>query len=251
MIRLKNDREIEGIRNSGKLLAKLLNDLNGFIKSGITTKDIDDYCVEFLKENNAKAACLNYEGYPNATCVSVNDELIHGIPRRKHYINDGDIVSVDLCLDKDGFISDSARTYLVGKVSPEVEDLVKVTEECLYKGIKAAAQKGARILDIGLAVSRHAERHGYSVVRDYTGHGVGFEVHEDPAVPNYVSRSFANPRITKGMVFAIEPMINMGSHAVYVLDDDWTVVTSDGSLCAHFEHTVAMTSKGLEIMTKL
>ncbi len=251
MIHIKTEEQINGIRLSCKLLAKLLNNLEGFITAGISTKDIDNYCYEYIKKNNALPALLNYEGFPNTACVSINDELIHGIPRSKHIIQNGDIVSVDLCINKDGFISDSAKTYLVGNVPEDVKRLVKVTEECLYKGINAASKNGARLQDIGAAVSKHAENNGFSVVRDYTGHGVGLRVHEEPSVLNFTSKRFPNPKLVKGMVLAIEPMINMGSRGVTVLDDGWTVVTVDGKMCAHFEHTVAITGKGLEILTQL
>lgn len=250
MILLKNDEQIEGIRKSCHMLCDLLDSLEGRIKPGMSTKDVDIYCHDWIVARNAKPACLGFEGFPASTCVSVNEEVIHGIPRRNHIIQAGDIVSVDLCINLKGYISDSARTYMIGDVRPEVKKLVKVTEECLYRGIEAASQNRARVMDIGEAVFKHADRHGYGVVRDYCGHGVGLDLHEDPEVPNYVSHSLGNPRLREGMVFAIEPMINLGTKNVDVLDDGWTVVTCDGKPSAHFEHTVAITSNGLEILTR-
>lgn len=250
MILLKTEEQIDGIRKSCHMLCDLLDSLEGRIKPGMSTKDIDIYCHDWIVSRNAKPECLGFEGFPASTCVSVNDEVIHGIPRKNHIINDGDIVSVDLCINLKGYISDSARTYLVGNVAPDVQKLVRVTKECLDLGIQAAAKEHARIHDIGEAVFRHADKFGYGVVRDYCGHGVGLEMHEDPEVPNYVCHSCGNPRIREGMTFAIEPMINMGTKYVDVLDDDWTVVTADHKVSAHWEHTVAITHNGLEILTQ-
>ena len=252
MIVLKTEKEIEGIRKSCHMLCRLLDSLNDVIKPGISTKDIDKYCYNWIKARKAKPACLNYEGFPASTCISVNDVIIHGIPSNKEIIQNGDIVSVDLCIDLDGYISDSARTYMVGDVDPKVAKLVKVTEECLYKGIEAASKPKARISDIGAAVSEHARKNGFEPIQEYCGHGVGLELHEDPEIPNYVCHHLSNPRLREGMVFAIEPMINMGS--ADILDDDpdgWTVRTLDGKPAAHFEHTVAITSNGLEILSKI
>lgn len=250
MILLKTEEQIDGIRNSCHMLCDLLDSLEGRIKPGMSTKDVDMYCHDWIIQRNAKPACLNYEGFPASTCISVNEEVIHGIPHKNKIIHEGDIVSVDLCIDLKGYISDSARTYMIGKVDPKVEKLVKVTKECLYKGIDAASQSHARILDIGQAVYDHAIKNGFEVLRDYCGHGVGLELHEDPEVPNYVSHAFPNPRIREGMVFAIEPMIHMGTKRMELLDDLWTVVTADGKPAAHFEHTVAITHNGLEILSE-
>lgn len=251
MIVLKTEEQIEGIRKSCQMLCRLLDSLDGRIKAGMSTRDVDAYCHEWILAHGGKPACLHYEGFPAATCVSVNEEVIHGIPRKNHIINEGDIVSVDLCINLKGYISDSARTWAVGDISQEKEKLIKVTRECLYKGIDAASQPHARIQDIGAAVYKHADRNGFGVVRDYCGHGVGLELHEDPEVPNYTSPMISNPRIREGMVFAIEPMITAKSHRVDVLDDGWTVVTADGRPSAHFEHTVAITHNGLEILTQI
>lgn len=250
MIILKTEQQIDGIRQSCHMLCDLLDSLDGKIKPGMSTKDIDVYCHDWIVKRHAKPACLHYEGFPAATCVSVNEEVIHGIPSRNKIIHDGDIVSVDLCINLKGYISDSARTYLVGNVSPAVQKLVNVTRECLYKGIEAASLPHARIQDIGSAVYKHAKANGFDVIRDYCGHGVGLDLHEDPEIPNFVSLTMSNPRIREGMVFAIEPMVHMGTHKINVLDDDWTVVTADGKPAAHFEHTVAITHNGLEILSE-
>jgi len=252
MIFLKTEQQIDGIRKSCHMLCELLDSLDKVIKVGVSTKDIDKYCYEWIIARKAKPACLHFEGYPATACISVNDVIIHGIPNKKHIIKDGDIVSVDLCIDLNGYISDSARTYMVGNVDPKVQKLVKVTEECLYKGIEAASMPRARISDIGKAVSDHAHKFGFAPIEEYCGHGVGLELHEDPEIPNYVCHHLGNPRIREGMVFAIEPMINMGSKEI--LDDDpdgWTVRTADGLPAAHFEHTVAITKDGLEILSKI
>ena len=252
MIQLKRDYQIDGIRKSCKLLAECLLRLDEEIKPGISTYDIDRRCHDFIKQHHAIPSCLGYCGYPASACVSPNEVVIHGIPSKKIILSEGDIVSVDLCITLDGYVSDSTRTYEVGKVSEDKHKLNVVTKECLDVGIAAASKKGARILDVGAAVFKKAfSEHGYGVVRDYTGHGVGFDVHEEPEVPNFIDRSFPNPRIKPGLVFAIEPMINMGSWQVDVLRDGWTVVTRDGKPACHWEHTVAMTENGLEVLTVL
>jgi len=194
-------------------------------------------------------AFLHYEGFPATACISVNEEVIHGIPSKKRIIQEGDLVDVDLGINMNGHFSDMARTFIVGKTKDEYQQLCDVTEESLRLGIEAASQKGARIQDIGSAVYKHARKHGYGVVRDYCGHGVGLDVHEEPEIPNYTSSYLPNPRIREGMVLAIEPMINLGTHKVRLLSNDWTVVTADGLPSAHFEDTVACTQNGLEILT--
>ena len=251
MILLKTEEQIDGIRKSCKLLAQLLDALEGKIVPGMSTLDIDRMCHDFIIRHGGKPAFLNYEGFPATACVSVNEEVIHGIPSRKKIIHEGDEVSVDLGINLNGFFSDSARTYLVGNVSPEVRKLVDVTRECLYKGIAALDKPHCRIQDIGAAVYEHAHRNGYGVVREYCGHGVGLKVHEEPEIPNYVSLFSPNPRIREGMVIAIEPMINMGKDGIIDMPDGWTVITADGKPAAHWEHTVAITSNGPEILTQL
>lgn len=252
MIQLKRDYQIDGIRKSCKLLAECLLRLDEIIAPGISTYDVDRFCYDFIKQHHAIPSCLGYEGYPASACVSPNEVVIHGIPSKKKILHEGDIVSVDLCITLDGYVSDSTRTYEVGKVSEEKHKLNTVTKECLDVGIEAASRKGARILDVGAAVFKKAfSENGYGVVRDFTGHGVGFDLHEEPEVPNFVDRAMPNPRIKPGLVFAIEPMINMGSWQVDILRDGWTVVTRDGKPACHWEHTVAMTENGLEVLTVL
>lgn len=249
MIQLKTKEQIDGIRKSCHLLRDLFSELDSFVKEGLSTYDIDKYSHEFMLKHKATPPTLGYFGYPAATCVSVNDTVIHGIPSKKEILKPGDIVSIDICIDLNGYISDSTHTYEIGTVSKEVHKLNLVTRECLYKGIEAASQKGARIQNIGDVVFKHATQSGYGVVRDYTGHGVGLSLHEEPEVPNYTSLAIPNPRIREGMVFAIEPMINLGTHKIKTLKDGWTVKTQDSLPSAHWEHTVAITDNGLEILT--
>lgn len=249
MIQLKNKEEIEGIRKSGHLLADLFRHLDEKIEEGMSTYDVDKICDDFIRKHHAIASCLGYMGYPNATCISVNDTVIHGIPSKKIILKDGDIVSVDITLDLNGFVSDSTHTYEIGTVSKEVHQLNVVTEKALYNAIDAAGKKGARLHDIAAAVEDTCKPYGYGIVRDYCGHGVGFSIHEDPPVFNYVSLRNPNFKLREGLVIAIEPMINMGSWKIRDLDDGWTVKTLDGSIACHWEHTVAITENGVEIMT--
>ena len=251
MILLKTEEQIDGIRRSCKLLAQLLEYMDGKIAPGMSTWDVDQKCHDFIVKHGGKPAFLHFEGFPGSVCVSVNEEVIHGIPRKKHIIHDGDIVTIDAGIDLKGYFSDSAWTYMIGDVKPEVQKLVKVTRECLYKGIGALDKPHCRIQDIGEAVYEHAHRNGFGVVREYCGHGVGLKVHEDPEIPNYVSRFSPNPRIREGMVIAIEPMINLGGDGIIDMPDGWTVVTADGKPAAHWEHTVAITANGPEVLTQL
>ena len=253
MIQLKNSTEIAKIRESGKILAECLLSLDEVIKPGISTWDVDRIAHEFIKKHHAIPSCLGYCGYPAATCTSVNEVVIHGIPSKKQILKEGDIISVDICVTLDGYVSDSTRTYEVGKVSDEVHKLNVVTRECLYLGIEAARKKGARLHDIGAAVFRHAfTENGYGVVRDYTGHGVGFDVHEEPSVPNYVEPMSSNLRLKPGLVLAIEPMINLGTWRIKDdKRDGWTVRTADGKPACHWEHTIAVTDHGIEVLTEL
>lgn len=248
MIRLKNEEEIAGIRKSCHLLADMFNFLIPQVKAGMSTKDIDDIAVKFIKEHGGTPAWYR-EDFPGALCISVNDQVIHGIPSKKTIIKDGDIVSIDAGIDLDGYISDSCHSVLVGNVKPEVKKLDDVTLECLRAGIEAC-KVGNRISDISNAVYNIASKHGYGVVYDYCGHGVGLDVHEDPSVPNCPSGG-ANPRIQPGMVLAIEPMINLGTADVYTEKDGWTVVTEDHKVSAHEEHTVAVFADHTEILTDL
>jgi len=249
MITLKTRDQIKGIEESCRLLAELLDTLDSFIVEGMTTKEIDSYCYDFITRHKGRPAFLNYMGFPASACISVNEEVIHGIPGKKKIFK-GDLVSVDLGINLNGYFSDSARTYIVGGTStPDNERLVRVTKQCLEDGIEGARKKNARIHDISAPIYALANSHGFGVVRDYCGHGVGLAVHEEPQVPNYVSALSANPRLREGMVLAIEPMINLGTKNIINLDDGWTVVTADGKPSAHFEHTIAITSDGVKILT--
>ena len=249
MIRLKNEDEINGIRKSCHLLADMFKAVIQQVKAGISTKELDDLCKKFIIAHGGKPAWYR-ENFPGAACISINDEVIHGIPSKKRIIKDGDIVSIDVGIDLDGYISDSTHSVLVGNVDSKIRKLDEVTLECLKAGIEAC-RVGNRIKDISKAVYDIASRHGYGVVYDYCGHGVGLDVHEDPNIPNVVDWGGANPRIQSGMVLAIEPMINLGTADVVLADDDWTVLTADGLPSAHEEHTVAVFADHTEILTAL
>jgi len=239
--------QIEGIRASCQMLSALYDALKPLVQPGVTPKDLDRFAYDFMVKNGGKPAFLGYEGYPATLCISINDVVIHGIPGSRP-LEEGDIVGIDSGIDLDGFFSDAAITLPVGKITSEAQKLLDVTKECLDLAI-AQIKPHARISDISRAVFSHATKNGFKVVRQYCGHGVGLEIHEDPQIPNYVSAG-PNPRIMPGMVLAIEPMINVGTSDVRVLDDDWTVVTMDGSLSAHFEHTVLVTDSGCEVLTR-
>lgn len=247
MIRLKNDKEIEGIRKSCYALADLFREVVPQVEPGMSTKDVDDLVVKFIKKVGGKPAWYR-ENFPGAACISVNNEVIHGIPSKKRIIKDGDLVSLDIGIDLDGYISDSTHTVQVGNVSSEWKRLVKATRESLTAGI-AACVAGNRIRDIANAVYNVAYgQYGYGVVADYCGHGVGLDVHEDPSVPN-LPQSGPNPRIQPGMVLAIEPMINIGTGDVTLAGDKWTVLTADGKCSCHEEHTVAVFEDHTEVLT--
>jgi methionyl aminopeptidase len=246
MITLKNEKQIEGIRKSAKILASLHRELNVVIKEGVTTKEVDTFCYDFIVGHNAIPAFLGYMDYPASACISVNEEVIHGIPG-KRVLCDGDIVSIDLGVILNGYFSDAAQTIIIGKTDPEIAKLVQVTKECLEAAI-IAADTGKRISDISRAVFNHANKNGYGVVREYCGHGVGLALHEEPQIANYVSAG-QNPRLRPGMVLAIEPMINMGSRNILHLDDGWTVVTADSLPSAHWEHTIAVHKDHIEVLT--
>lgn len=247
MIVLKSAAELATMREACRISAGALRAAGEAVKAGATTEDIDEAVREYIRSNGAKATFLGYGGFPKSVCVSVNDEVIHGIPSRKRRLKNGDIVSVDVGAYKDGFTGDNAATFPVGRVSDEAQKLLDVTREALARAV-AAAVPGNRVGDISCAVQTYAEANGCSVVRDYVGHGVGRELHEEPEVPNY-GRAGHGARLMPGMTIAIEPMLNAGRYEVKVLDNDWTVVTRDGSLSAHFEHTVAITADGPVILT--
>ena len=247
MIRLKNEKQIDGIRKSCKLLAQMFDEIIPKIHAGMSTYDIDQLAVKFIKAHGGTPAWYS-TGFPGALCISVNDEVIHGIPSKHRHIKEGDIVSLDGGIDLDGYISDSCRTIPIGKVSQEAQDLMDITKKALMAGI-AACKVGNRIADISNAVSGVINGK-YGIVTEYCGHGVGLDVHEDPNVPNLFLGG-SNPRIKPGMVLAIEPMINLGTGDVELLDDEWTVVTADGKISAHQEHTVAVFKDHTEILTTL
>ncbi len=246
MIRLKTPSEMEKIRASCALLSDTLKAVRAVVQEGITTKDIDSFIRNHANKLGARPAFLDYQGYPAAVCASVNETVIHGIPNKRK-LRGGDILSIDCGLEYEGFYSDAAFTMPIGSVSPGADHLLRITRECLERAV-AKAVCGNRINDISQAVFEHAKGNGLGVVREYCGHGVGFSQHEDPQIPNYVSRG-PNPRIKEGMVLAIEPMINEGGDGIEVLDDGWTVVTEDGSLSAHFEHTIAVFKDRTEVLT--
>lgn len=248
MIHLKNEDQINKIRKACHITADMFNELIPKIKAGQTTKEIDKMFEDYILAHGGKPAWWR-EDYPGSVCISINNEVIHGLPSKKRVLKEGDLVSLDVGIDLDGYISDTTHSVEIGKVPPKVKKLHEVTIECLNAGI-AACKVGNRISDIANAVYDIASKHGYGVVYDYCGHGVGIDVHEDPSVPNCPFRG-ANPRIKPGMVLAIEPMINLGTADVEVLDDGWTVVTCDGEVSCHEEHTVAVFEDHTEVLTDL
>ena len=246
MITCRSQAEIEKLRTVNQLVARILEELRALVAPGVSTWDIDQLAERRVREAGAEPAFKGYHGYPATVCASVNEQVVHGIPS-KAPLKEGDIVSIDMGAKLAGFYGDSAVTVPVGEVSPEAGALLRVTQEALYKGLDAV-KPGARVSDIGAAVQAHVERHGFSVVREFVGHGIGTSLHEEPQIANY-GPAGRGPRLAAGMVMAIEPMVNAGKAAVQVLSDGWTAVTRDGSLSAHFEHTVAVTDTGCEILT--
>lgn len=246
MIQLKTEKQLEGIRRSCRLLMATFDHFEPMMRPGVTTQEVNDAVHAFILGHGGRPSFLGYMGFPASICASVNEQVIHGFPDRRKLV-EGDVVGIDIGIELEGYYSDSAVTYAIGTVDPRIGELMKVTRESLFKGIEQA-RVGNRIKDISAAVYNHTKRLGYGVVRPYCGHGVGLDIHEDPQVPNYVGRG-PNPRLKHGMVLAIEPMINLGGDDVYVLEDDWTVVTADNSVSAHFEHTVAILHDRTEILT--
>ncbi|MCY6354699.1 type I methionyl aminopeptidase [Clostridium sp. ZS2-4] len=246
MITLKNDREIEYMRQAGKVVGETLAILQECIKPGITTGELDRIAEEYIRSRNAVPSFKGYCGFPASICASINNEVVHGIPD-KRALQEGDIISIDCGAILNGYHGDAARTFAVGQISKEAENLIKVTKESFFKGIEKAIA-GNRLSDISSAIQQYAEGEGYSIVRDYVGHGIGTEMHEDPEVPNF-GRPDRGPKLVEGMVLAIEPMINIGDFHVKVQSNDWTVVTKDGTLSAHYENTVAILKNGPEILT--
>ena len=247
MIVLKSSRELELMKEACIISAQALQVAGEAVKPGVTTYEIDKIAYDFIKKCGATPNFLNYGGYPATACISINDEVIHGIPSKQRIIREGDIVSVDVGALYDGFNGDNCATFGVGKISDEAKKLLEVTQASLYEGISKAVV-GNRIGDIGHAVEEYCASRGYGIVREYCGHGIGRELHESPDIPNY-GKPGHGPRLMAGMTICIEPMINQGGDAVRVLNNGWTVVTRDGSLSAHFEHQIAITAEGPVILT--
>jgi methionyl aminopeptidase len=248
MIVCRSNAEIEKLRRVNQLVAAVLAELRGMATPGVTTEDIDRWAEERVRDAGAEPAFKGYHGYPATVCASVNSQVVHGIPSDRPLVA-GDILSIDMGAKLEGYFGDSAVTVPVGEVSPDAMTLLRVTEESLFHGIEAV-RPGGRVSDIGAAVQRHVEGQGFSVVREFVGHGIGTALHEDPQIANY-GPGGKGPRLAEGMVLAIEPMVNAGKAGVKVLADHWTAVTQDGSLSAHFEHTVVVTADGCEILTLL
>lgn len=248
MITLKSNRQIAYMKEAGRIVAESLAFLAKMVEPGITTEELDLAAEEYILKRDALPAFKGYQGFPATICASVNDEVVHGIPGLRK-LQSGDIISIDIGAVKNGFFGDSAITVPVGDVAEDKLRLLAVTEESLMEGIKHAVI-GNHLSDISHAVQTYVERHGYSVVRDYVGHGIGRKMHEEPQIPNF-GKPGHGPRLAKGMTLAVEPMVNIGTYKVRTLLDNWTVVTEDGQCSAHFEHTIAITTEGPEILTKL
>lgn len=246
MVNTKTKEEIALMKKAGKIAYDLLEYMEGIIRVGITTNEINDLSDKFIRERGGIPSSLGYEGYPKSVCVSVNDEVVHGIAS-KRTLKDGDIVTIDLVVTYEGYMADTARTYAVGKVDEETLNLLKWTKEALYKGI-SKVKEGVKLNEVSKAIESVALEHNLGVVRELTGHGIGKEMHEDPYVYNY-SNNESELELKEGMTFAIEPMFTLGKRDVWLLDDDWTIVTQDGKNSAHFEHTIAVTKEGYEILT--
>jgi methionyl aminopeptidase len=245
---LKSREEIDKIKVSCRLVAELLEELKKLVAPGITTAELDAFAQDWLKKRKAKSAFKGYKNYPAYICTSVNEQVVHGIPSSRK-LKSGDIIGLDVGVIVDNYYGDAALTVPVGRISPEAEKLLQVTQEALYKGIEQA-YPGNRLGDISYAVQSHVEKNSFSVVRDFVGHGIGRKLHEDPQVPNFGTPG-KGERLRVGMVLAIEPMVNMGGPEVEILEDKWTAITQDGSLSAHFEHSIAITENGPEILTNL
>jgi len=246
MIHVKSEKEIDLLREPCKIVRDTLDFVGSKIQAGMSTKEVDELVERYIRASGANPSCLGYGGFPASACISVNDMVVHGIPDER-ILKDGDIVSVDVVADKKGYHGDACRTFCIGAVAPEVRQLVKVTEECFFKAIEGL-RAGSALFDIGYAVQQHAEAHGYGVIRSYTGHGIGREMHEDPSVPNYGKKG-TGLRLRAGTVLCIEPMIAMGDWRVRLLRDGWGAVTMDGKPAAHYENTVVIREDGVEILT--
>ncbi|MBK7934771.1 MAG: type I methionyl aminopeptidase [Acidobacteria bacterium] len=246
MIIAKSAKDLDKMRAVGELIAEVRESLRAMVKPGISTMDLNNAAEKMIRDAGAIPTFIGYHGFPYAICASVNDEIVHGFSKTTP-LNEGDIVSLDMAATYDGFVGDTAMTLPVGEITEELKQLIRVTEECLALGIEAA-RPGGRVGDISWAVQQHAEKYGYGIVRDYTGHGIGRQMHEAPQIPNH-GRAGTKEKIRVGYCFAIEPMLNLGTHETLTLSDKWTVVTKDGKPSAHAEHTLAVTADGPEILT--
>lgn len=246
MIHIKSEKEIDLIRESCKIVRDTLDFVGAKIKAGMSTREVDELVERYIRSSGANPSCLGYGGFPASACVSVNEMVVHGIPGDE-ILKDGDIVSVDVVADKNGYHGDACRTFCIGEVAPETKQLVKVTEECFFKAIEGL-KAGTPLFDIGYRVQKHAESFGYGVIRSYTGHGIGREMHEDPSVPNF-GKLGTGVRLKAGTVLCIEPMIALGTWRVRLLSDGWGAVTADGKPAAHYENTVVVREDGVEILS--
>lgn len=249
MVTIKSKSEIEKMREAGRLLALVHEEMAKHIAPGISTMEINQIGEKMIRSFGCIPSFLNYDGYPASICVSVNDRVVHGIPSKNEILKEGDIVSLDAGLIYQGYHSDAARTYGVGKISPEAQNLIDVTQKSFFEGIKLA-KAGNHLYDISGAIEDYVVAHGYSCVRDLVGHGIGTQMHEDPQIPNFHQRR-RGLKLEAGMTLAIEPMVNMGGYEVCILDDDWTIVTADGSLASHYENTILITDGEPEILSML
>ena len=247
MISIKSDYEIELLKKAGEIVGNTHNYLKEYIKPGITTKELDKLAHDFIINSGATPSFLNLYGFPGSICVSINEEVVHGIPSNRK-LKDGDIVSIDIGACYKGYHGDSAWTYPVGNITPEKKQLLELTEKSLFEGL-SVIKEGARVGDIGFAIESFAKKYNLGVIRELVGHGVGSEVHEEPDVPNYGKKN-TGPILKAGMVIAVEPMLNLGTRQIFMLEDDWTIVTGDNKPSAHFEHTVLVTKDGYTILTK-
>lgn len=248
MVICKSPEELEKMHRAGLIVWGALDKMREMVRPGLTTKELDDFAEAYASEHHARPAFKGYRGYPGSVCTSINQEVVHGIPSKSRRLKEGDILSLDFGVELDGYFGDAALTVPVGKVKPEREKLLRVTRESLEHAIEKV-RLGNRLGDVSAAVQTWVEKNGYSVVREFVGHGIGTRMHEEPQIPNYGTPG-QGPRLQAGMVLAIEPMVNTGGAGVRVLDDDWTAVTADGSDSAHFEHTVAVTNNGPWILTR-
>jgi len=246
MIPLKSEKDLQMLRQSGKILARIMQRLRDFIKAGVSTQEIDRLAEELLRRENSLPAFKGYKGFPANICTSINEEIVHGIPGERR-IREGDVISLDLGINYAGYFSDAATTLAIGRVNSRAKKLIEVTKTALSEGIKQS-RIGNKLSDISYAIQSYVEKHGFSVVRQFVGHGIGLSLHEEPEIPNF-GRPHQGPELKPGMVFAIEPMVNMGTWESEILDNGWTAVTKDRLPSAHFEHTVAISEKGPEILT--